>query len=169
MGRAGYVIGGTVLGAAAVIAIPTPGKPQQVALAGNLGATGKASAGSGSPSTGTATTTSPPASTSSGGASSSAKPSATKTVTGSIVTNQYSRLQVRLQIKNGRISHVGFTTFTANDSKSVGIDQQAVPILIQETISAQSAHIQGVSGATYTTNAYEQSLQAAIDKAGLKA
>ncbi|MDX6549445.1 MAG: hypothetical protein QOJ31_129 [Gaiellales bacterium] len=163
MGRAAYVIGGTVLGAAAVMAIPTPGKPQQVALAGNAGATTQGSAKAGSSST-----TSPPATTSSGGSSSSAKPtSATKTVTGSIVTNQYSRLQVSLQIKNGRISHVGFTTFTANDSKSVGIDQQAVPILIQETISAQSAQIQGVSGATYTTTAYEQSLQAAIDKAGL--
>jgi uncharacterized protein with FMN-binding domain len=167
MGRAAYVIGGTVLGAAAVMAIPTPGKPQQVALAGNAGATTQGSAMAGSSST-----TSPPASTSSGGTSSgstssSATTSATKTVTGSIVTNQYSRLQVSLQIKNGRISHVGFTTFTANDSKSVGIDQQAVPILIQETISAQSAQIQGVSGATYTTTAYEQSLQAAIDKAGL--
>ena len=71
--------------------------------------------------------------------------SATKAVTGSIVTNQYSRLQVRLQIKNGRISHVGFL-LTANDSKSVEIDQSAVPILIQETIAAQSAQIQGVSG-----------------------
>ena len=165
MGRATYVIGGTVLGAAAVMAIPTPGKPQQVALAGNQGATAQGSAKTGSPSTSKPATSSP--STSGGGTSSSPKASATKTVTGSIVTNQYSQLQVKLQIKNGRISHVGFTTFTANDSKSVGIDQQAVPILIQETISTQSAQIQGVSGATYTTTAYEQSLQAAIDKAGL--
>jgi uncharacterized protein with FMN-binding domain len=166
MGRAAYVIGGTVLGAAAVMAIPTPGKPQQVALAGNLGAGTQGSAKAGSSSS-TPTTTSPPPATSSGGTSSTAPKTSTKTVTGSMVTNQYSRLQVSLQIKNGRISHVGFTTFTANDSKSMGIDQQAVPILIQETISAQSAQIQGVSGATYTTNAYEQSLQAAIDKAGL--
>ncbi|MDX6545165.1 MAG: hypothetical protein QOG02_939, partial [Gaiellales bacterium] len=162
---AAYVIGGTVLGAAAVMAIPTPGKPQQVALAGNLGASTQGSAKAGSSSS-TPTTTSPPPATSSGGTSTAPKTS-TKTVTGAMVTNQYSRLQVSLQIKNGRISHVGFTTFTANDSKSVGIDQQAVPILIQETISAQSAQIQGVSGATYTTTAYEQSLQAAIDKAGL--
>jgi uncharacterized protein with FMN-binding domain len=167
MGRAAYVIGGTVLGAAAVMAIPTPGKPQQVALAGNLGATRQGSAKAGSSSTSTKKTTSPPKTTSSGGSSSAAKAPATRTVTGSIVSNQYSRLQVSLQIKNGRISHVGFTTFTANDSKSIGIDQQAVPILIQQTISAQSAQIQGVSGATYTTTAYEQSLQAAIDKAGL--
>ena len=57
----------------------------------------------------------------------------------------------------------------ARGSRSVGIDQSAVPILIRETIAAQSANIQGVSGATYTTGAYEQSLQAAIDKAALHA
>lgn len=45
------------------------------------------------------------------------------------------------------------------------IDQQVVPILIQETLTAQSANIQAVSGATYTSNGYIQSLQSALDKA----
>lgn len=45
------------------------------------------------------------------------------------------------------------------------IDQQVVPILIQETLSAQSANIQAVSGATYTSDGYIRSLQSALDKA----
>ena len=94
---------------------------------------------------------------------------AARTVTGSLATDQYGQLQVKLSVKNGRITKVGFTTFVANDGHSVQIDQSAAPVLIRETIAAQSAHIQGVSGATYTSNAYQQSLQAAIDKAGLKA
>jgi uncharacterized protein with FMN-binding domain len=45
------------------------------------------------------------------------------------------------------------------------IDQQVVPILIQETLTAQSANIQAVSGATYTSDGYIRSLQSALDKA----
>jgi uncharacterized protein with FMN-binding domain len=90
-------------------------------------------------------------------------------VTGSLATDQYGQLQVKLSVRNGRITKVGFTTFIANDGHSVQIDQSAAPVLIRETIAAQSAHIQGVSGATYTSDAYQQSLQAAIDKAGLNA
>ncbi len=45
------------------------------------------------------------------------------------------------------------------------IDQQVVPILIQETLAAQNANIQAVSGATYTSDGYIRSLQSALDKA----
>jgi uncharacterized protein with FMN-binding domain len=161
MRRAPIVITGTAIGAAAVMAIPSQGTPQQVAVTGNAAATtngggAASSAGTGGTSTGSST----PKTTSSAAAT---------TVLGSLVTNQYSQLRVKLTVKGGKITNVGFTTFTASDGRSVEIDQSAVPILIQETISAQSAQIQGVSGATYTTNAYEQSLQAAIDKAALHA
>jgi uncharacterized protein with FMN-binding domain len=152
MNRASMVAGGTLVGAAAVMVIPQPGKPQQVSLAGNSAAGGAASAG---------TTPAAAPGTSSGTGS--------RTVAGSLETTQYGRLEVKLTVKSGRITDVGFTTFVANDGHSASIDQYAAPILIRETIAAQSAHVQGVSGATYTSGAYEQSLQAAIDKAGLKA
>jgi uncharacterized protein with FMN-binding domain len=158
MRRAPIVITGTAIGAAAVMAIPSQGTPQQVALAGNAAATTKG--GGTAASSGTSSASSKPKASSSAAAT---------TVLGSLVTNQYSQLRVKLTVKAGRITNVGFTTFTASDGHSVEIDQPAVPILIQETIAAQSAQIQGVSGATYTTTAYEQSLQAAIDKAALHA
>ena len=159
MRRAPYVITGTAIGAVAVIAIPSQGTPQQVAVAGNAAATGGGGGGSTATSAGT------------GGGSQASQPTssatAATTVMGSLATNQYGQLQVKLTVKDGKITDVGFATFTASDDHSVGIDQSAVPILIQETIAAQSAQIQGVSGATYTTSSYEQSLQAAIDKAAL--
>ena len=166
MRRSTMIAGGAVLGIAGVIALPRPSTPQQVAVAGNAAATGSGERSAARPPP-PQTTTSTAASSASARAA-SAKPAA-KTVTGSLATDQYGQLQVKLSVKNGRITKVGFTTFVANDGHSVQIDQSAAPVLIRETIAAQSAHIQGVSGATYTSNAYQQSLQAAIDKAGLKA
>jgi uncharacterized protein with FMN-binding domain len=155
------VAGGAVLGGAAVLALPTPGKPQQVAIAANAGAT-KHSAKAAShvkkrkkTAAARKTQTTAPA------------PPTTTTVVGALETTQYGELQVKLTIKNGKIANVGFTTFVANDGRSQMIDQSAAPILIRETVAAQSAHVAAVSGATYTSSAYEQSLQAAIDKAGL--
>jgi uncharacterized protein with FMN-binding domain len=164
MRRSSMIMGGTVLGAAAVIVMPRPGTPQQVAIAGNVGATkAKHAAHSNTASTPAATTQSTTAATRK---PKPAAPSA-KTVVGSLATDQYGQMQVKLTVKNNRITNVGFTSFIANDGHSMQIDQYAAPILIRETIAAQSAHIQGVSGATYTSNAYEQSLQSAIDKAGI--
>jgi uncharacterized protein with FMN-binding domain len=165
MRRSTMIAGGAVLGIAGVIALPRPSTPQQVAIAGNAAAT--RSGGAGSTAAAAETTTSAAASGASAPAG-SARPAA-KTFTGTLATDQYGQLQVKLSVKNGRITKVGFTTFVANDGHSVQIDQSAAPVLIRETIAAQSAHIQGVSGATYTSDAYQQSLQAAIDKAGLKA
>jgi uncharacterized protein with FMN-binding domain len=51
------------------------------------------------------------------------------------------------------------------DGKSVGINDRAVPVLDSEALTAQSARVDTVSGATYTSRGYEQSLQSAIDAA----
>ena len=158
MRRATMIAGGAVLGGAVVMAMPTPAKPQQVAIAANAGAT-KAKRKH---------TTTTAAATTAPKKKKAVKP-ATTTVVGALESTLYGQLQVKLTVKNGKIANVGFTTFVANDGRSQGIDQYAAPILIRETIAAQSAHIASVSGATYTSGAYEQSLQAAIDKAGLKA
>jgi len=166
MRRATMIAGGAVLGIAGVIALPRPSTPQQVAVAGNSAAAGS---GSGTGSTASAAETTSGTAASSASTRAASTKSAARTVTGSLATDQYGQLQVKLTIRNGRITKVGFSTFVANDGHSVQIDQFAATVLIRETIAAQSAHIQGVSGATYTSGAYQQSLQAAIDKAGLNA
>ncbi len=67
-----------------------------------------------------------------------------------------------------KITNVSFVQLTAFDGRSQQINSDAAPILLQETLSAQSAKIDTVSGATYTSDGYEQSLQSALDQAGIQ-
>jgi uncharacterized protein with FMN-binding domain len=116
-----------------------------------------------SPSTSTSTT----APTTSG-SSSQAKVATTSSYLGSAVTTRYGVVQVKVTVKAGRITNVAFRQLTAFDPHSQQINDQAAPQLLSETLSAQNAHIDTVSGATYTSDGYVQSLQNALDKAGIK-
>jgi uncharacterized protein with FMN-binding domain len=84
------------------------------------------------------------------------------------VQTQYGVVQVAVTTSAGQITKVSLVQLTAFDPHSAQINAQAAPILVQETMSAQSAHIDSVSGATYTSAGYLQSLQSALDRAGLK-
>lgn len=87
------------------------------------------------------------------------------TVTGAATQTQYGTVQVRLTVSNGRI-----TKAEAVQAPKGGLSDQktamAVPKLNQEAVVAGSAHIDAVSGATYTSTGYRQSLQSALDQAG---
>jgi uncharacterized protein with FMN-binding domain len=61
-----------------------------------------------------------------------------------------------------RITSVKVPVFPNHTSRSIFINQQALPYLIQETLQAQSTGINMISGATYTSQGFEQSLQSAI-------
>jgi uncharacterized protein with FMN-binding domain len=100
------------------------------------------------------------------------KPSSTtKTVTGSTVTvseggrRVFGAVQVQVTLTNGKITAVTALQEPENDPHSSQISQFSIPILRQEVLSAQSASIDAVSGATYTSEAYAQSVQAALDAA----
>ncbi len=67
-----------------------------------------------------------------------------------------------------RITNVSVVRNDSPDARSYQINSQAVPVLEQETVSAGSAQIDAVSGATYTSDAYLQSLQSAIDRLGTR-
>ncbi|TFD49138.1 FMN-binding protein [Cryobacterium frigoriphilum] len=88
------------------------------------------------------------------------------TFTGSVVGTRFGNVQVSVTIASGAITDVTALQLTADDRKSVQISARAAPILRSEVIAAQSANVQNVSGATYTTDAYLQSLQSALDAAG---
>jgi uncharacterized protein with FMN-binding domain len=80
----------------------------------------------------------------------------------------YGVLSVKVTTTGSKISQV--TIGAINDGGnplSQSIDQAAIPQLEQETLSAQSANIQGVSGASYTSAGFHQSLQSALSKLGL--
>jgi len=97
------------------------------------------------------------------------KPSAraTKTVTGEVVQTQWGPVQVELTVSGGSIAQVSVLQYPNDNGTDQQISSYALPILIQETMDAQSAHIDMVSGATYTSHGYLQSLQSALDQAGV--
>jgi uncharacterized protein with FMN-binding domain len=89
----------------------------------------------------------------------------TGTVVGSTSSMKYGPVQVKVVYSNGRITDVVALQWPTADSKSLSIAQHALPILRSEALAAQSASINTVSGATYTSDAYKSSLQSAISKA----
>jgi uncharacterized protein with FMN-binding domain len=97
----------------------------------------------------------------------SSSASAASTFTGAAETTRYGVVQVRITVVGKKITNVAFAQLTAFDGRSQRINADAAPILLQETLSAQSAHIDSVSGASYTSQGYETSLQSALDQAGL--
>ena len=127
--------------------------------------------GSTSGSTGTGSTsgsTSPGTSGSSGtpGTSGSTSTAAT-TVAGSVAQTQWGPVQVQLTVVAKKITKVALLQYPNGNGKDQEINDYALPILTQETINAQSANIDMVSGATVTSEGYLTSLQSAIDQAHL--
>jgi uncharacterized protein with FMN-binding domain len=88
------------------------------------------------------------------------------TFTGSVSATRFGNVQVSVTIADGAITDVTPLQLTDRGGRSVAISNQAAPILRSEVISAQSVNVQNVSGATYTTDGYLQSLQSALDAAG---
>lgn len=100
-------------------------------------------------------------SSSSGSAASSA---AAKTVAGAEVQTIYGPIQVTITVKGGKITTVNVPVYPNGTMRDVQINSFALPELVQETVAANSASIDGVSGATYTSQGYVSSLQSALDK-----
>jgi len=89
------------------------------------------------------------------------------TFTGTTASTIYGPVQVQVTIVNGKITNAVALTYPTRDFCSQQINQQAIPYLIQETLAAQSINIQGVSGASYTSQGWFTSLSSALAKAGL--
>jgi len=101
--------------------------------------------------------------------SSSTSAAGSGTATGDAVSTQYGDAQVRVTVKNGKIVTIEALQLQGNDPRSVQISSSAAPILQQEALSDQTADVDAVSGATFTSASYTQSLQSALDKLGFKA
>ncbi len=171
--RARAIVGGVVSSAAILVIGWHVGADQVVATTTTSPTTGSAS-GTGpattpsTPSGSPSSPTSPSASASpAGGSTSSGKASVSGTFDGSTTQTQYGPVQVAVVVSSGRITDVKSLQLTDQGGRSVEISNYAAPILRTETLSAQTANIQSVSGATYTSQGYIASLQSALDKAGL--
>jgi uncharacterized protein with FMN-binding domain len=84
-------------------------------------------------------------------------------VTGRAVITVYGPVQVRLVERTRKIVAVTILQHPAETAMDIQIGQYAFPRLVGETLTAQSARIDTVSGATYTSGGYIQSLQSALD------
>jgi uncharacterized protein with FMN-binding domain len=177
MRRAILTIGGTAAGLAALLAFkshpvadasaaglsgttpsPTLAAPSSTAgtrsarTRGQADGTGKRTASSASPSA-------------SASSSSSSASMAMRTLTGTVASTPYGPMQVQVVLTGTQITKVNVLQQTDNGQESSQIDSFAIPKLTSETLTAQSARIDAVSGATWTSQGYIQSLQSALDQA----
>ena len=153
MKRAPIVIAGTVAGLVAVLEFHST--PAKVSLAGST----LPSVSTGGSTTGGSST---------GGQAAGSATSGTRTVTGPQVNYNWGVLSVKVTVSHGKITKVGLAYLDdGSNPRSQYIDQQSIPLLEQETLHAQSANIQGVSGASYTSAGFTQSLQSALHSLGM--
>ncbi|MGW2870730.1 FMN-binding protein [Kitasatospora sp. NPDC001225] len=90
---------------------------------------------------------------------------ATRKVSGDTVNTRYGPVQVQVTLAGSRITAVDVVKYPNSERRDREINSSALPVLNQEAISAQSAAIDVVSGATYTSDGYVRSLQSALDRA----
>jgi uncharacterized protein with FMN-binding domain len=117
--------------------------------------------------TATATASASPSPTATASPSATAT-SSTQRVTSDAVATQYGNVQLKVTITGGKITDITPVQLPSQDPKSDAIAGYAVPLLRQSALSKQSANIDFVSGATYTSEGYKSALQSALDKAGFR-
>jgi uncharacterized protein with FMN-binding domain len=163
--RAIVALGGTAAGLAALLSFKTH-VPAVAAAAAMPNTTSSAASAPASKSGGSGTKSGSASKTgkATGGGTGSAT---TRTVTGKVENTQYGPMQIQLVLAGKKISKVNVLQQTNTGSNSAVIDANALPKLTSETLTAQSARIDAVSGATYTSQGYIASLQSAVDAAGL--
>lgn len=155
MSRRPLVIGAAAAGLASVIVFHSGGSGAVLGSGPPATTTPLPSTGGGSGTT-TPTTTSP---SSAGG---------TRSAVGSLENYGYGQLAVKVTVQGTRITGLAVSTLSTAEPYSQSLAQQVIPMLRNEIISAQSARINAVSGATYTSEAYAYSVQAALDHLHVK-
>ncbi len=145
------------LGAVLAITPPQLGTTSAINIAGApMAGTGATSSASASSSSSASATTK---------ATAAATKSISGTFTGPSINVNYGNVQVKITVVNGRITDA--VAVVAPSGKNDRYTNMSVPTLKKQTLAAQSANIQGVSGASYTSYGWYTSLQGALTQAGL--
>jgi uncharacterized protein with FMN-binding domain len=132
-------------------------KTQPATTAASSTAASGTSAASSSPATTAATSSDASSSASSG----------TATVTGTAASTRYGPVQVKVTVSNGKVTSVQAVEYPTDRPKDVQINSYAIPLLDKEAVAANSAKIDSISGATYTSTGFKTSLQSALNQAGI--
>lgn len=185
MKRALLIAGGTIGGLGVVLSVTPPNFGTSSGLGGGIktnGSTATPTTSPTTPATTPATTTPTNQATTSATPTSTPKttkkatPAATKPAptgvsgvfTGAVSQTQFGPVEVQITVKNGKITAAKGLQYPNNDFRSQSISKQAIPFLVQETIAASSSNIQGVGGASYTSQGWYDSLVSALAQAGMK-
>ena len=152
MKRYPVVIGATVAGLASVLSFHSHAATVSLAQGPGKSATGRTAPAS----SGTSAQGPPPAA---GGQTNGAT-----AVTGSLEQYGYGQLSIRVTMSGGKITRLAVATLKTADTYSQQLAGYVIPVLQREILSAQSARVNGVTGATYTSEAYAYSVQSALDK-----
>jgi uncharacterized protein with FMN-binding domain len=142
----------TIPAAGAAAASPAGSAPSQGSSGTAASSKGKSKAGSG---------VAP-------GASSPGTTGSARTAVGPQVNYSWGVLSVSVTVSGAKVTKVGIASLDdGGNPRSQSIDQNSIPVLEQQALQAQSANIQGVSGASYTSAGFKQSLQAALQQLGV--
>ena len=152
MKRALLIAGGTIGGLGAVLMITPPNLSETTQVAGVIPQTDPTAVPSKSAQTNAPKPTAP-------------KPSVPESFTGDAVTMRYGIVQVKITVQGGKI--IDAQAVQVPTGSNDRYTQMSVPVLRERTLAAQSANIQGVSGASFTSYGWYTSLASAIAKAGL--
>jgi uncharacterized protein with FMN-binding domain len=164
MRRAVLTLGGTITGLAVLLSFKSHSTtPGATAATGTPGTTSSAPHGGSANAAGSAPTG--PATSPAGRQRSRTSPAATRTLTGQVASTQYGPMQIQLTLTGQKITKVTVLQRTNDGTESNQIDSFAIPKLTSETLTAQNARIDAVSGASYTSVGYIKSLQSALDQA----
>ena len=175
MRRAILTLGSTAAGLAALLSFKThssvadvaePGaSPAAASAAATPAASGTAPAKAKAKASSTASPMKMKAKASASPMSGSGGSTATRTITGAVETTMYGPMQVKVTLEGQKITNVSVVQETNDGQESQQIDSFSIPKLTAETLTAQSARIDTVSGATTTSQGYIGSLQSALDQA----
>lgn len=122
---------------------------------------------SGQSSSGSSGSSSSGSSSGSSGSAGSSSSTAAKTYAGDTAQTQWGPVQVQITVKNGKITASDVLQVPSGNPRDDEINSYAVPVLNSEVVATQNANIDMISGATVTSDGYIQSLQSALDQAGL--
>jgi len=159
MRRAPFVIGSTGVGLGLVLSFHTkPIHISSVPTGDGSGTTTPTTGGTGTttPTTGGSGTTTP--------TTSPTTTASARSATGQDIQYRYGDIQLKVTERGSTITKIQVVQEGATDPRSEQINSQAVPLLQDQAMSAQSANVDGVSGATFTSIAYQDALQSALDQ-----
>ena len=176
--KTAFLITGTVAGVVGVVSYNPPHLTNQIASSGGTPATNTATpaasattSNSKSPAQPAPTKSSKSAAKTQTASSAATTPTTTAGVSGTFKgdTSQtrWGPVQVQVTLTDGKITDVTTLQYPNGDRRSQSISSQVIPWLQDEVLQVQSAQINGISGATYTSGGFKASLASALQKAGL--